>query len=224
MLTTPLVADAAMRLGAFLRTAPPGIRPLVPGMSVSGRARPAQHVGSVDVFLEAFLASEKGDVLVIDNGARLDEACIGDLTALEAKSHGLAGIVVWGVHRDTTELREIGLPVFSYGSWPCGPSRLDRRPADALERARFGDTIVTREHFVFGDDDGLLFLRTEECEQVLKAAEEIHTRERAQADRVRDGITLAEQFRLREYLTRRERDPKVTFREHLRGLKGEIEI
>jgi len=224
MLTTPLVADAAMRLGAYLRAAPPGIRPLLPGLTLSGRARPAQHAGSVDVFLEAFLAADDGDVLVIDNGGRLDEGCIGDLTALEAKAHGLAGIVVWGVHRDTAELREIALPVFSYGRWPCGPSRLDRRAPDALERARFGDTIVTREHLVFADDDGLLFLRTDESEQVLKVAREIHTRERAQADRVREGITLAEQFRLRDYISRRERDPNVTFREHLRGLKGEIEI
>ena len=58
---------------------------------------PARHAGSVDVFLEAFDRAAPGDVLVADNGGRLDEACIGDLIALEAQTAGLAGMVVWGL-------------------------------------------------------------------------------------------------------------------------------
>jgi regulator of RNase E activity RraA len=37
---------------------------------------PAQHAGSVDVFLEAFGTAAPGDVLVVDNGGRLDESCV----------------------------------------------------------------------------------------------------------------------------------------------------
>ncbi|HLK44352.1 MAG TPA: hypothetical protein VKT18_00125, partial [Acidimicrobiales bacterium] len=97
-LSTPLVADACLRSGVPLRAAPAGIVPLAAGMRVAGRVLPARHYGSVDVFLEALGRAEPGDVLVVDNGGRTDESCIGDLTVLEARAAGVEGLVVWGLH------------------------------------------------------------------------------------------------------------------------------
>jgi hypothetical protein len=85
-LSTPLVTDAAVRLKLLFRIAPAGIAPVISGSRVAGRVLPAKHLGSVDVFLEAMEGAEAGDVLVIDNAGRRDEGCIGDLTALEARS------------------------------------------------------------------------------------------------------------------------------------------
>jgi len=81
-LTTPHVADACMRLGIAVRCAPAGMRPLWSGTHVVGRARPSRHYGSVDVFLEAIDRSVPGDVLVVDNGGRLDEACVGEMVSV----------------------------------------------------------------------------------------------------------------------------------------------
>ncbi|HTO77801.1 MAG TPA: RraA family protein [Thermoanaerobaculia bacterium] len=223
-LSTPALADACLRIGMPPRLAPPGLRPVLPGTRAAGRALPARHAGSVDVFLEALVDARPGDVLVIDNAARSDEACIGDLVALEAKAAGLSGILVWGLHRDTSELAALGPPVWSYGATPVGPRRVDPRPANALTRARFGDESVGAGDLVFADEDGAVFLDGLRAAEVLETASRIARTEREQARRVREGRTLSEQFRFADFLEGRAARPGLTFREHLKAVGGAIEV
>jgi regulator of RNase E activity RraA len=219
-LTTAHVADACVRAGVEVRTV--SLTP-VAGGRVAGRVLPAQHVGSVDVFLEAFESAEEGDVLVVDNGGRRDEACVGDLVALEAKAAGVSGLVVWGLHRDTVDITAIGLPVFSLGALPTGPLRLDPQPADALSSATIGDWTVTREDVVLADEDGVVFIPADRVGELFDLAESIRNTEHAQADAIRAGRSLREQVRFADYLTARAADPSLTFRQHLRAVRGAIE-
>ena len=221
--STPLIADACLRLKIPLRTAPSGIRPIMPDMRVAGRVLPARHRGSVDIFLEAIKHAKPGDVLVIDNEDRKDEACIGDLTVLEARAHGLSGLVVRGYHRDTSELVKIGFPVFSYGSYPGGPQRLDERQPLDLSSTQWNGLTVDNSDLVFGDDDGVVFVESKGIKEVLETAESIWKVEREQAEKIKAGKTLSEQLDFEGYITKRRSDPSYTLRKHLRARGGAIE-
>jgi 4-hydroxy-4-methyl-2-oxoglutarate aldolase len=222
-LSTPLIADACLRLKITLRLAPAGIRPLTMENHIAGRLLPARHYGSVDIFLEAMGSSQPGDILVIDNERRMDEGCIGDLTALEARASGLAGIIVWGCHRDTVELHQIGFPIFSYGAYPAGPQRLEARDPEALNSAEFGNFTVSSNDIVFADADGVLFAPAQRVEQILSTAQSIWKKERRQAQEIQAGKKLRAQLQFEEYLARRSADDGYTFRQHLRAMGGAIE-
>jgi regulator of RNase E activity RraA len=223
-LSTPLIADACMQLGVFIRIAPIGIKPLVAEWKIAGRVLPVRHSGSVDIFLEVLANADAGDILTIDNAARKHEGCIGDLTALEAQAMGLGGIAVWGFHRDTLQLIEIGFPVFSYGSYPAGPKRAYPRGKDALTTARFGDFKLTADDVVLGDDDGVVFALVKDIAEIISLARKISETEQHQVENIKDGKTLSQQVKFDEYLKKRSKNSAYTFREHLKKVGGAIEV
>ena len=222
--TTPFIADACVQLALPVRIGPFGLKCNFPGSTVAGPARPARHAGSVDVFLEAIAASQRGDVLVIDNGGRTDEGCIGDLVVGEAFMTGIAATICWGAHRDTGAVAAIGARVWSLGTCPNGPLELRRRTMTALTAASLGPVTVTPDDYVFADDDGVVVVAGENLDRVIETAKDIAAREGAQAVRLLKGELLRSQFDLDSYVTRRQADQNYTFREHLKAFGGAIEI
>lgn len=219
-LSTPLLADGCLRTNVPVRCAPAGLRPIVGSMRCAGRARPARHVGSIDVFLEVLQGPVQGEVVVVDNGGRLDEACVGDLVTLEAKGEGIAGIVIWGLHRDSQEIREIGLPLFSLGALPTGPQRLDIRPADVFGWATVGTHVVTSSDFVVADANGVLFLPEARLDDIIAAAVAIRDTERRQIKAMETGRSFRSQVRFSEYMSRRDRDASYSFRQHIKDIEA----
>jgi regulator of RNase E activity RraA len=219
---TAAIADAAVRLGIAVETAPVDLVALLPGRPFSGPAAPVTHLGSVDVLLETIDDAPPGAVLVVDNGGRDDEACVGDLMLLEAREAGMAGAVIWGRHRDTAQLREIGLPVFSRGAHPFGPRRVP--PAGSAMRSAFLDGVtVTAGHWVVADDDGVLVLQAGDREALFAEAARIQTVEGAQAERMRAGSSLRDQLDFARYRRLQHEDPSLTLRRYLTETGGAIE-
>jgi regulator of RNase E activity RraA len=220
-LTTAHLADACLRLGTTQRCA--ALRAVSTGSRLSGRCVPVRHYGSVDIFLEAIHSAEPGDVLIVDNAGRTDEGCVGDLVTLEAAAAGLSGIVIWGCHRDTAEIRALGLPVFSLGAMAAGPVRLDPRGELAFVSAVVGGFSVSRADFAVADDDGVLFLPADLVEDLIREGCAIRETEHRQARLAKEGLTLRSQLRFAEYLDRCKSDPSLTFRQHLQTLGASIE-
>lgn len=208
------ISDGLYRAGRPVASAPAGLAPLRPGASAVGRALPARHAGGIDVFLEAYEHAEAGDVLVIDNDGRRDEACIGELVAREAAMAKLGGIVIWGLHRDHEALAALEIPVFSYGHVPHAPKRLEPLPPDALTRAKVGNAIVTREHVVVADGDGAVFFHEAELETAIAGAQAVVDREARFMAGFEAGKTLREQMDFKGYLAAREKEPGLGLREY----------
>ena len=176
------------------------------------------------MFLEAIAAATRGDVLVIDNDGRTDEGCIGDLVVGEAHMSGIAGTVCWGTHRDTAAIAAIGARVWSFGTCPNGPLAAAAAAPEALTSARLGSVLVVPDDFVFVDDDGVVVVATRDLDRIVETARDIAAREGAQAVRLLKGELLRTQFDLERYVSKRNSDPSYTFREHLKGFGGAIEI
>jgi 4-hydroxy-4-methyl-2-oxoglutarate aldolase len=222
-LTTAHLADACLQQGMEPRLAPQQIVPLVAGVRIAGPVVPVRHSGSVDVFIEVIAQAKPGSVLVIDDDGRRDQACIGDLVAGEAKLAGLGGILVWGCHRDTQELRAIGLPVFSLGAFPSGPSSASERRPNAIISAGLGDLVVDSSEVVIADDDGAIFLPAHRVGEVTGAARTIRDREHQQAQLLEAGTSLFEQLRFEDYLDKHATDSSYTLRLHLQEIGRAIE-
>jgi regulator of ribonuclease activity A len=100
-----------------------------------------------------------GGVLVIDGGASLHCALVGDVIAGLGQSNGWAGIIVNGAVRDAAALRTIDIGIKALGTNPRKSSKTGAGERD-LE-VEFGEITFAPGEVAYSDDDGIVVTPTQ---------------------------------------------------------------
>jgi 4-hydroxy-4-methyl-2-oxoglutarate aldolase len=194
-LDTCAVSDALDRLG--LQGATYGIKPMWPCARIVGRAvtmkikpvgleKPKQHLGT-----QAIVAAQSGDIIVVDNGGRLDISCWGGLLSLAAKTKGVSGIVIDGACRDIDESRDVGFSVYARAVIPM--TARGRAMQESFNREiQFGGVQVHPGDLVIADGSGVVLIPRTKEEEVVREAETIAATEARMAEGIRKGLSVVE--------------------------------
>jgi len=179
---TSNISDGAHRLPCL-----EGIRPLAPGAFACGPAVTVRTVpGDWAKPVQAIDVAKAGDVIVIDAGGA-PPAIWGELASESAHNAGIAGLVVNGAVRDTSDIRKLGFPVWtklvcSHAGEPHGIGEINRPIVISGRRIQPGDWIVA-------DDDGVIVLpRSRAVELANRAADVLEAENRIRQE-IRDGKT-----------------------------------
>jgi regulator of RNase E activity RraA len=189
------VSDALDRLGlpgAVLGIGPLWTCPRVVGRCVTVKIKPAglekskQHLCTA-----AITAATSADVIVVDNGGRIDVAAWGGLLSLAAKIKQVRGVIVDGACRDIDESRELAFPV--YGRAAVQVTARGRIMQQSFnEEIGFAGVQVHPGDLVIADASGAVFIPHAREADVIAQAEALAAREAAMADAIRNGRSILE--------------------------------
>ena len=167
------LSDALDRLGIEGQCL--AIMPFDRGVTLAGpaftiRMLPVgQSGGSVGDYVDDV---EPGQVVVIDNGGRLDATVWGDILTLVAHNRGLGGTVIDGVCRDIGASLELGYPLFARAN--TMRTGKDRVTADAYNvTVQIAGVRVAPGDWMVGDGDGVIAIPADRLAAVIEAAEAI---------------------------------------------------
>jgi 4-hydroxy-4-methyl-2-oxoglutarate aldolase len=120
--------------------------------------------------------AQKGDVVVVDNGGRLDTATWGEFHGYACKQNGVAGAIIDGATRDGPAIRTSGFPTFVRGMTPV-TSKWDLKTASINEPVMLGPVQVNPGDIVFADETGIVVIPATKKALVLLKANEIREAE-----------------------------------------------
>ncbi len=191
-LDTCAVSDALDSLA--LKGATWGVRPQWQCPRIVGRAvtmkikpaglqQPTQHLGTAPIE-----AAKPGDIIIIDNGGKLEFSCWGGLLALSAKLKGLSGVVIDGASRDIDEARELNFPVYARGAVPM-TARGRVMQESFNQEIQFAGVQCHPGDLVIADGSGVVIIPKEKENEVVAAAEAIYQKEQEMADGIRKGYS-----------------------------------
>ena len=191
-LDTCAVSDALDSLN--LKGATWGVRPQWQCSKIAGRAvtmkikpaglqPPTQHLGTAPIE-----AAEPGDIIVIDNGGKLEFSCWGGLLALSAKLKGVSGVVIDGASRDIDEARDLEFPVYARGVVPM-TARGRVMQESYNQEIQFAWVQCHPGDLVLADGSGVIIIAKAKEAEVVSAAEAIFAKEQEMAAGIRKGYS-----------------------------------
>jgi len=166
-LAATLASDASGGEGVL----PNFILPLIPGSRLVGRASVAQMSQDDNLVMRHVLDAPPapGSVLVVAGGSTSRCSIIGGLLALEMQNAGIAGFVTDGLVRDSQEIRQLGLAVWSRGVTPIASQK--KGPARVRGAVSIGGVVIRDGDLVIADDDGVVIWPLEQVDALLVKAE-----------------------------------------------------
>ena len=181
-LFTAAIGDVMDAGGLIRQFLPPEIRALDPDTVLVGRAMPVLEAdcagetiaatGESHSFGLMFRALDelRAHEVYICTGASPRYALWGGLMSTRARALGAAGAVLDGFHRDTREIRSMGFPVFSAGSY-AQDQRLRGRVIDFRCTIEFANgTRVAPGDVIVGDLDGVLVIPRDHVADIVAQA------------------------------------------------------
>lgn len=204
-LDTATISDALDRFGIVGQCYQ--IKPRDPKFRMAGRAYtllcgPASvPPGTVGDYIDDV---KPGEVVVIDNGGRLNATIWGDILTETAHAKKIAGTVIDGLCRDTALCLELNYPIFSADHWMrTGKDRVQVEATNVP--VTIGEARVQPGDILRGDADGVVVIPKEHEDKVLQAGEEIQEAENAIRKAVRGGMRLDEARKQFKYHTLQSR-------------------
>ena len=119
-----------------------------------GPIRTVQSTEDNALIKQTLSSPGNGGVLVIDGSGSLRRALVGDIIAGLGQKNGWAGLVVWGVVRDTVALANLEIGIKALGS---NPLRSNKNGIGAVDMpVSFGGVEFRPGHWLYSDEDGIL--------------------------------------------------------------------
>jgi len=175
------------------------IKPVDRSMSFCGPALTVSCAPRDNLMLQvAIHYAEPGDVVLVAAGEFEEAGTFGDVLGNAMKAKGLAAMVTDSGVRDTQDLIELGLPVFSGSVSIKGTVKETIGPIN--NPVIFGDEIIYPGDILRGDADGVVVVRKDEVEDVIRLSQERDDAERDLIRRYHEGGTTIELCNLTEVL------------------------